>query len=103
MIDQQKIKALADLIAKQFKPQQIILFGSYAAGTPTPDSDVDLLVVMPHKDPPAIQAAKIRQKVHAGFPIDIIVRSAEEIRKRIKMDDMFIKNILEQGLPIYES
>ena len=103
MIDRSKINNLANQIVSQFKPQKIILFGSYAYGTPTPDSDVDLMVVMPHKGSPSIQAAKIRKKIHAGFPMDIVVRSAAEIHRRLNMGDHFIKEVIEQGQPIYES
>lgn len=103
MIERKNINALAGQIVTQFKPQKIILFGSYAYGTPTPDSDVDLMVVMPHKDSPSIQAAQIRKKVHAGFPMDLLVRSTTEIRQRLKIGDLFIKEIIEKGLPIYES
>ena len=103
MIDRKNINDLAVQIVSQFKPQKIILFGSYAYGTPTSDSDVDLMVIMPHKGSPSIQAAKIRKKVHAGFPMDLVVRSASEIRRRLNMGDLFIKEIIEQGQPIYES
>ena len=41
------MRALSEQIARDFNPQKIILFGSYAHGNPTWDSDVDLLVVMP--------------------------------------------------------
>jgi predicted nucleotidyltransferase len=47
MVDFKDIQALADRIAKHFNPERIILFGSYAVGTAGPDSDVDLLVVLP--------------------------------------------------------
>lgn len=83
-------------------PQQVILFGSYAYGKPTPDSDVDLLVVMPHENPPAVQAAEIRKSIHAGFPMDLLVRSPSEIRRRLAMGDSFIHDILERGQPLYE-
>jgi uncharacterized protein len=45
-----EIQELADNIARQFTPERIILFGSYARGDAGPDSDVDLLVVMPHEE-----------------------------------------------------
>jgi predicted nucleotidyltransferase len=60
MVTRRQIKAYAQEIARQFKPQRIILFGSYASGKPTSDSDVDLLVVMPHKGLSADQATRIR-------------------------------------------
>ncbi len=102
MVEKKNIYALASQIVTQFNPNKIILFGSYAYGTPTPDSDVDLLVVMPHEGHPSIQAAKIRKKIHAGFPMDLIVRSSSEIRKRLNMGDLFIREVIELGKPIYE-
>ncbi len=47
MINEKKIADLGNRIAKEFQPERIILFGSYAYGKPRPDSDVDLLVVLP--------------------------------------------------------
>ena len=47
MVSRRAIRKFSDEVARRFKPQKIILFGSYAYGSPTPDSDVDLLVVMP--------------------------------------------------------
>ena len=47
MISRQDIQTTCDDIVREFAPLQVILFGSYAYGTPTADSDVDLLVVMP--------------------------------------------------------
>ena len=47
MIDEQRIMELCERIVEEFQPDKIILFGSYAFGTPTPDSDVDMLVVLP--------------------------------------------------------
>ena len=50
MVDVPQIQHLAEHIADCFRPEQIILFGSYAYGSPTDDSDVDLLVVMPARN-----------------------------------------------------
>jgi predicted nucleotidyltransferase len=102
MIDRKKIKTFVSEVARQFQPQRVILFGSYAYGKPGPNSDVDLLVIMPHQGHPAIQAAEILKRIHAGFPIDLIVRSPREIKKRLAMDDFFITEILDQGETLYE-
>ena len=50
MVDAQRIQQVSDEIARRFRPERIILFGSYAYGTPTEHSDVDLLVVMPSEE-----------------------------------------------------
>jgi predicted nucleotidyltransferase len=79
------------------------MFGSYAAGKPHADSDVDLLIVMKHRGAAAEQAARIRRSIRAGFPLDLIVRSPAAIRRRIAMGDGFIREILEKGKILHES
>jgi uncharacterized protein len=103
MIDRKNINAFVSQVAQQFQPQRVVLFGSYAYGKPTADSDVDLLVIMPHQGHSAVQAAEIRKRIRAGFPMDLIVRSPREIRKRLAMHDVFITEILEQGRTLYET
>jgi predicted nucleotidyltransferase len=89
-------------VAAEFHPQRVVLLGSYAFGKPTPDSDVDLLVVMPHEGPAARQAARIRNRGHAGLPVDLLVRRPETVRRRLAMGDCFIEDILDQGKTQYE-
>ena len=50
MITKAQIQAVADKIAKEFQPEKIILFGSYAWGKPTEDSDVDLCIIKEVED-----------------------------------------------------
>jgi len=102
MVNRQNIRAFVNRVAAQFHPQRVILFGSYAYGKPTVDSDVDILVVMPHEGHPAVQAAEIRKQVRAGFPVDLVVRSPKEIQRRLAMGDFFISEIMERGQPLYE-
>jgi uncharacterized protein len=54
-----QIQELSHKIAVQFSPDRIILFGSYAYGTPTEESDVDLLIVMPFDGQPFRKAADL--------------------------------------------
>ena len=102
MIATQNIQDFVDKVAGQFHPERVVLFGSYAYGKPTEDSDVDLLVVMSHDGPAALQAARIRQTIRAGFPLDLIVRSPDAIRQRLAMGDFFVEDILAQGKVLYE-
>jgi predicted nucleotidyltransferase len=103
MIERRKIDAFVGEVARQFQPERVVLFGSYAYGRPHADSDVDLLVIMPHAGHPAIASAEIRKRIRAGFPMDLIVRSPAEIRRRLEMHDSFISEILEQGETVYEA
>jgi len=102
MVERRQIRSFVKQVGALFHPNQVILFGSYAYGKPTADSDVDLLVVMAHEGPAAMQAARIRKRVRAGFPMDLVVRSPSEIRKRLAMGDSFIREVMERGQSLYE-
>ena len=78
------IKRLCAQIATAFHPERIILFGSQAYGKPTADSDVDLLVVMPYRGRHTTQAIRILQHLDVLAPLDLLVRSPEEVRERLE-------------------
>jgi len=103
MVNQRDIKRLCIQIAREFRPRSIILFGSYAYGRPTPDSDVDLLVIMPHEGRATDQAIKISSRLEHRFPIDLIVRSPAEVQRRLKWNDFFLREATEKGVVMYES
>src|SRR5271170_504509 len=73
------IRRYARAIAEEFQPDKIILFGSYAYGTPNEDSDVDLLVIMPAYNQ-RTQAVRIMYRLTAPFPLDLIVRTPKEMK-----------------------
>ena len=102
MIDMRNIEDIGRRIGKRFHPQQIILFGSYAQGHPTEDSDVDLLVIMPFKGTPADQSVEIRMTIRPPFPIDLLVRTPEKVQERLNLGDPFMRVILKKGKIIYE-
>ena len=93
------IRRFARRIAERFDPEKIILFGSYAYGRPTPDSDVDLLVILPFEGHPARKAAEIRTSVRAPFPMDLLVWKPNRMRCR----DSFTRTVLNEGRILYES
>ena len=95
------IRRYARAIAEEFKPDKIILFGSHAYGTPTEDSDVDLLVVMPARDRHA-QSVRIRYRLAAPFPLDLIVRTPAQMESRLEEGESFTTTIVTQGKILYE-
>ena len=103
MIPFSQIQAFSQQIADKFQPDRIILFGSYACGKPTEDSDVDLLVILPFEELPVQKAIDIRQQVRASFPLDLMARTPEQIQQRLDMGDFFIQEILQTGRVLYES
>lgn len=103
MVTMSEIKKLADRIAEEFKPDRIILFGSYADGVPDPDSDVDLLVLTDHDGKGWEYAARIRDRIRPPFPLDLIIRRPEQLRKRLADGDPFLSEIVERGEVLYEA
>lgn len=104
MVTRQDIQATCDDIVREFAPLQVVLFGSYAYGTPTAYSDVDLLVVMEvPKSETRRQAAEIQGRIPERFRLDLLVRSPEEIAYRLSHNDWFLREISEKGIVLYEA
>ena len=96
------IRRYARQVAERFRPDKIILFGSYAYGTPHEDSDVDLMVVMPTANH-ASQAIRIRLALPAPFPLDLLVRTPDDLCRGLKEDDWFVREVVEKGKVLYEA
>jgi predicted nucleotidyltransferase len=103
MVALRDIEELSRRIASEFRPQRIVLFGSHARGDASPDSDVDLLVVVPHEGTAVEKSVEIRLKLRPGFPLDLIVRSPEKVRQRLSLGDTFLREVLERGKILYEA
>jgi predicted nucleotidyltransferase len=103
MVEEDRITELAGRIAREYHPERIILFGSHARGTPTRDSDVDLLVVVPCEGQPVWKAVEILNRLDPHFPIDLLVRTPEQVRQRLEMNDFFMREIMEKGRVLYEA
>jgi len=103
VIARKDIQAFVDQVVRHFRPAAVILFGSYAYGQPTEDSDVDLMVVMPHRGPGAKAATRIRLACPRAFPMDLIVRTPAEVRRRLRMGDSFLREVTSKGIVLHES
>lgn len=97
------VKDLVTRIVDRFQPEKVILFGSYANGRQTDNSDVDLLIIMATDKSELQQSVAIRQFIHPDFALDIIVRKPETIRQRLSWGDKFLKEIVLNGKVLYES
>jgi predicted nucleotidyltransferase len=98
-----KLKNVTDRIIEAFDPDRIIVFGSHVYGQPTPDSDVDLLIIMDSDERPAARATQVSRALRPRpFPMDILVRTPEEIERRLEIGDYFIREVLEHGRVLYE-
>src|SRR5579872_4915218 len=95
------IRRFARHVAERFRPDKIILFGSYAYGKPHADSDVDILVVMPTRNQ-LDQAVKIELACDPPFPLDIIVRTPHNMQWRLAEGESFLREITSRGKVLYE-
>ena len=102
-ISRRQIQAVVKRIAAEFKPERIILFGSYAYGKPRPDSDVDLLIVMETRLRSIQQRRVISQFLSPHpFSMDLIIRTPSQLAERIAMGDFFLREIVSKGNVLYE-
>ena len=104
MVKRAQIRAFSEEVAREFHPLRIVLFGSYAGGNPTEDSDVDLLVIMARtRDRGEKMSVRIRQAVPRDFPLDLLVRTPSDVARRLRWGDPFISELLNKGEVLYEA
>lgn len=90
-------------LVEGLKPEKIILFGSYAYGAPTVDSDVDLLIVVETDLPRRERVVQASLLLYPRpFPVDILVKTPQEIDEGLRKGDWFLQEILTKGTVLYE-
>jgi uncharacterized protein len=101
-VTEAKIKQMVSKIVREFDPDQVILFGSRATGNARPDSDVDLLVVMPVKGSAREKAIEIGVSLHGmGIPKDIVVTTPEAFERRSKLQGTIERPAAREGKVLY--
>lgn len=98
------IDEIVSKIVREYQPEKIILFGSYAYGKPHQDSDIDLLIIKETEERPIdrrVAVRKILSNPSLRTPIESLVLTPEEIRKRQTIGDQFIEEILRRGKVLY--
>ncbi len=103
MVTMNQIEELGRRIGREFHAHRVVLFGSYARGVPSGDSDVDLLIILPFEGKSVYQSVEMRMRLRPTFPVDLIVRTPENVRERIEMGDNFMREVLEEGKVLYEA
>lgn len=96
------IRRFARQITEKFEPEKIILFGSYAYGTPHSESDVDLLVIMPTYNEIA-QAIRIKRECARPFEIDLIVKTPKRLERALRDENWFLREAVTRGKVLYEA
>ncbi len=101
-LSQDIINNLIGRIKKVVEPEQVILFGSAARGLMGPDSDIDVLVVIPK----GIHRFHTCQAIHRqlsgfGLPVDVVVANQEVLAKHKDNPGLIYRNILKEGKTVY--
>lgn len=100
------IKKVVDTLVEEYKPDKIILFGSYAYGTYTEDSDIDILIIKKtDKKRRVDRFVEVKRLIYDPgnkIPVSPLVLTDAEIKERLKIGDDFIEEILTKGKVLYE-
>ena len=101
---QQKIKEITDKIVQTYHPEKIILFGSWAWGKPHEDSDFDFFIIK-DTDTPSLKRIEEVDRIFSRreFPMDFLVYTPDQVENRLKIGDLFVKDILTNGRVLYEA
>ena len=103
MIGIDKINEIVNKIARFYDPDKIILFGSYAYGIPTEDSDLDLLIIKDSDEPRPERSIQIRKMLFGSMiPMDIIAYTNNEIKESLSKKYTFIYQAITEGKTLYD-
>lgn len=106
MITEESVQDVVRRIVERVQPEKVIAFGSWVEGRAGKDSDLDLLVILPIRGEESRfrKSGEVRNAArNSPFPMDIIVRSPEDIDRRLSVGDYFIHGILKHGRVLYPS
>jgi uncharacterized protein len=100
---EQLILDITDRLVTEFNPENIYLFGSHVWGTPTADSDLDLLVIVSSSDISASKRSSIAYRClrDIPYPLDILVKTRKEVEKFSQVSLSLEHQILVQGKCLY--
>ncbi|HID61496.1 MAG TPA: nucleotidyltransferase domain-containing protein [Anaerolineae bacterium] len=102
-VTEEALDEIVRRIVAELQPEKIILFGSYAYGAPSGDSDADLLVIMETDARSADRYLAVSRLLRPRpFPLDILVKTPGEIAQALERGDFFIHEIVTQGRVLYE-
>ena len=99
--EKKEVKKIIDQIIKGYRPEKIILFGSFASGKPKENSDVDLVVIKKTKERFTARLLKIAGMIKSSLGTDILVYTPEEWNAALQEGNYFIKEIARTGKLVY--
>lgn len=100
---QEEIRSITKQVIEKYKPEKIILFGSFAYGKPTRASDIDLFIIKKTKKNRIERTKEVLLMVDNKVPFEPVVYTPEEVRRRKEQGDFFIEDIFSKGKVLYEA
>jgi len=100
----QKLKEITEKIVKEYQPERIILFGSWAWGNPHENSDIDIFIVK-DTDIPSLKRIEALDRLFSrrDVPMDFLVYTPEQVERRLSIGDFFVKDIITKGRVLYDA
>jgi len=97
------LQEIVTRLVETLHPEQVILFGSYAYGSPNQNSDIDLLVIVTDSDQPRYRRSRLAYAALRGIliPTDVIVLTREEVQKKVGVQSSLVKQALDKGKVLY--
>lgn len=98
------IQQIVEKLVSGYAPQKVILFGSYAYGDPTPDSDIDLLIIKDTDKRPLerwMEVKRLLRDRNRIISVSPLVYTTQELEDRLAIGDFFIQEVLERGKVLY--
>jgi len=99
------LNQIVEKLKINYNPIKIILFGSYAYGNASEDSDIDLFIVKSTTKRRVDRFLEVKRLIYnpnLKIPISPLVYTPLELENRIKIGDDFIEEILQKGVILYE-
>lgn len=99
---EEEIKKVVERLKSNYNPEKIILFGSLVGGRVSKGSDIDLIIIKQTEEDPWTRTNKVDRFIEHNMPVELLVYTPKEIEERLKMNDFFVKEVLEKGEVLYE-
>ena len=99
----ERLQKISERLKKDYRAEKVILYGFYATGDATEDSDVDILVIAPTDERLFERMATVLglvRDLYNGLALSPIVLRPEELAERLKVGDQFVQEILETGVEL---